>query len=312
MKIKSTVVRQEIDRFKSDILHANYPGIDTFQMEGGSIQGWLFLARIGSYRVIIGSFNRNILYEGLYNPAMLHIGFLLSYGNTAVVQAHHYDAQNISVDLGAVPVHGVLLANSVWGNIYAPEEVILKGVQYSRKSLHASPHLMIGNIQKKLMPLIHMLNEWVNKSIDSWDTNETDIEEARLQGALHNLLSTSFDAQVYEQSFAKGDMFRLALLEKLHKLSRMHRTRPRSLGEICKAVGMKPRTLQKYFHEIYGMGPTEYFRVRRLNGARTDLLKGTSKVSDVAAHWKFNHLGRFSGSYKTLFGESPKITRELA
>ncbi len=310
MKKKSTVVRREFDRFDSSLLHDNYPGIDILQLGGGSIQGWIFLARVGFYQVTIGSFNRDILYEGHYNPAMLHIGFMLYSGHSAVVQAHQYNAKNISVDLGAVPVHGVLLANTVWGNIYAPEKKIMTGVHYSREKLQKFPHLMIGDSEKELIPLTHVLNEWISRPKGLWNINETDMEEAHLQNVLQNLLSTNFDAQVYEQSFAKGDMFRMSLLEKLHKLSQMSKPRPLSLDEICKAVGMKRRTLQKYFHELYGMGPTEYFRVRRLNGARTDLLKGGSKVSDVAAHWNFTHLGRFSGSYKTLFGESPKTTRD--
>ena len=309
MNRKSTIVRQEFDRFSSSILHAIYPQIDLFQMEAGSIQGWFFSAKIGSYQVTIGSFNRNILYEGRYNPEMLHIGFLLHSGNSAMVLAHNYDVNNFSVDLGSVPVHGVLPANIIWANIYAPEQIILADVQYSRKKIQASPHLMIGDSRKKLIPITQLLNEWINRSNDSWNTNETDMA-SRLQYALHNLLSTSFNAEVYEQSFAKGNMFRMSLLEKLHKLSRMSGTRPLSLDEICKAVGMKQRTLQKYFHELYGMGPTKYFRLRRLNGAHTDLLKGTPKVSDVAEKWQFTHLGRFSGSYKILFGESPKTTRE--
>ena len=137
MNRKSTIVRQEFDRFSSSILHANYPQIDIFQLEAGLIQGWLFSARIGSYPVTIGSFNRNILYEGHYNPEMLHIGFLLHSGNSAMVLAHNYDANNFSVDMGSVPVHGVLPANIVWANIYAPEQIILAGVQYSRKKMQA-------------------------------------------------------------------------------------------------------------------------------------------------------------------------------
>ncbi len=206
MKIKSTVVRREYDRFYSSSLHDSYPGIDIFQLGAGSIQGWIFLARIGFYRVIIGSFNRDVLYEGYYNPAMLHIGFMLYSGQSAVVQAHQYNAKNISVDLGAVPVHGVLLANTVWGNIYAPEKIIMTGVHYSRKKLQASPHLMIGDSEKKLIPLTHVLNKWISRPKVSWDINETDMEEAHLQSALQNLLSTSFDAQVYDQSFARGDV----------------------------------------------------------------------------------------------------------
>jgi AraC-like DNA-binding protein len=184
--------------------------------------------------------------------------------------------------------------------MYAPEKIMLKGVHYSREKLRSSHHLIIGDPGKKLLPLIDVLKEWINRPNDSWDINEIDMEEVHLQCVLQNLLSTSFNAQVYEQSFARGDKFRMSLLKKLHKLSRMSETRPLSLDEICMAVGMKRRTLQKYFRELYGMGPTEYFRVRRLNGARTDLLRGVSKISDVAANWEFTH-----------FGESPKTTRGL-
>jgi len=102
----------------------------------------------------------------------------------------------------------------------------------------------------------------------------------------------------------------MRLLEEAHRLERMHKHHPLSLTEICKAAGMKRRTVQKYFNEIYGMGPTEYFRARRLNGARADLLNGAASISKVALRWEFTHLGRFAGSYKTLFGESPKTTRE--
>lgn len=226
-----------------------------------------------------------------------------------MVLAHNYDTDSISVDLGSVPVHGILGANTVWADISAPEQVIMNGVQYSRKEMQASPHLIIGNSREKLILITQLLNKWISLPNGSRNIHEADMA-SRLQCALHNLLSTSFNAEVYEQSFAKGDMFRMSLLEKLHKLSRRYRTQPLSLKEICNGVGMKQRTLQKYFHKLYGMGPTEYFRVRRLNGAHTDLLKGTPKVSDTAKYWQFNHLGRFSGSYKTLFGESPKTTRE--
>lgn len=183
------------------------------------IQGWIFSARICSYRVNIGSFNRSFLYEGHFNPEMLHIGFFLHSRNSSMVLAHNYDTDSISVDLGTVPVHGILAANTVWANISAPEQVIMTGVQYSRKEMQAS----------------------------------------RLQCALHNLLSTSFNAEVYEQSFAKSDMFRMSLLEKLHKLSRRYRTQPLSLKEICNGVELKQRTLQKYFHELLRYGTHRRF-----------------------------------------------------
>jgi AraC family ethanolamine operon transcriptional activator len=84
-----------------------------------------------------------------------------------------------------------------------------------------------------------------------------------------------------------------------------------ALDEICRATRINRRTLQHYFKEMYGMGPTEYFRVRRLNGVRNDLLRAQKDeitVSGIAEQWGFSHMGRFSQHYKRHFGESPSKT----
>ncbi len=293
------------------MVHAGYPEIDLLQLEPGPIRGWVYSATLGRYRVNAGSFNRTTLYEGTYNPGMLHIGFILNPGYSAVVQAHEYDAGAVSVDRGAAPMHEIFPANMTWVNIYAPENTVMEGIQYSKKQLQATPHFVITDCREELIPLADLVNEFIGSPNDSQHTTESQMED-HLRVALHNLLSTHFDAQVHEQPFATGNLFRMHLLEEAHKLALMHKHRPLSLAEICKAAGMKPRTVQKYFREIYGMGPTEYFRVRRLNGARTDLLNGAASVSEVALRWEFTHLGRFAGRYKTHFGESPKETRNRA
>jgi len=309
MGSKSNLALQKFTRFEPGMVHTDFPGIDLLQLEAGSLQGWVFSAMIGPYHVNAGSFNRTLLYEGHYNPDRLHIGFILNPGYSAVVQAHEYDAGTVSVDRGAVPMHEIFPANMAWVNIYAPENTVMEGVQYSKKQLQATPHFVITDCREELVPLAKLINEFVGGSNDDQNENESQKED-RLRATLHNLLSSRFDARMYEEPFATGNLFRMHLLEEAHKLARKHKHKPLSLGEICKAAGMKQRTVQKYFREIYGMGPTEYFRVRRLNGARTDLLNGATSISKVALRWEFPHLGRFAGSYKTLFGESPKTTKD--
>jgi len=242
---------------------------------------------------------------------MLNIGFILNPEYSAVVQAHEYDAGAVSVDWGAVPMHEIFPANMVWANIYAPEKAVMEGIQYSKKQLQTTPHFVTTGCREELIPLADLVNEFIERPNEGQNENESRMED-RLRVALRNLLSTRFDARVHEQPFATGNLFRMRLLKEAHKLARKHKHQPLSLGEICAAVGMKPRTVQKYFREIYGMGPTEYFRVRRLNGARTDLLTGAASVSEVALRWEFPHLGRFAGRYKAHFGESPKETRKRA
>ncbi len=293
------------------MVHAGYPEIDLLQLEPGPIRGWIYSATLGRYRVNAGSFNRTTLYEGTFNPGMLHIGFILNPGYSAVVQAHEYDAGAVSVDQGAAPMHEIFPANMAWANIYAPENTVMEGIRYSKKQLQETPHFVITDCREELIPLADLINAFVGRPNDDQNENESHMED-HLRDALRNLLFTRFDAQMYEKPFATGNLFRMHLLEEAHKLARKHKHKPLSLDEICTTAGMKPRTVQKYFNEIYGMGPTEYFRMRRLNGAHTDLLDGAASVSEVALRWEFPHLGRFAGRYKAHFGESPKETRERA
>jgi len=281
--------------------HAGFPGIDAFQLEAGPLEGWIYSAMVGCYRVTAGCCNRAILYEGIYNLDMLHIGFILNPEHSAVVQAHEYNAASVSVDFGAVPMHDIFPANMAWANISAPEKTLMQGVPYSKNQFTKTPHLMLTHSRSELLPLIDLINQCI-------DGSAPNAIEGHLQAALHSLLSSRFNTSTHKQPFAEGNLHRMHLIKETHKLALSHKHQPLSLDEICAAVGMKPRTVQKYFHEIYGMGPTEYFRVRRLNGARADLLNGAASVSEVALRWEFTHLGRFAGSYKTLFGESPKTT----
>ncbi len=102
------------------------------------------------------------------------------------------------------------------------------------------------------------------------------------------------------------------LMNSSHQLEKEAPRRPLDLKEIIQATGMKTRTLQKYFNALYGMGPTEYFCIRRLNQVRAALMKGdssTTTIQEVARQWGFTHMGRLSLSYKRLFGESPSEMR---
>ena len=59
------------------------------------------------------------------------------------------------------------------------------------------------------------------------------------------------------------------------------------------------------------MSPTRYHLLRRLNGARSELLNAdpeTTSVRQIAHNHKFVELGRFAVAYRTVFGEMPSFT----
>ena len=87
--------------------------------------------------------------------------------------------------------------------------------------------------------------------------------------------------------------------------------RPLSLAEICPAIGVVERTLRVACAKYLGMGPIRYHSLRRMQLARRALLcadPSAATVTRVAADHGFWELGRFSVTYRLLFGETPSET----
>jgi len=86
------------------------------------------------------------------------------------------------------------------------------------------------------------------------------------------------------------------------------------LSELHAICRTSPRTLQRAFIERYQMTPRDYLRTVRLNRARAALQRnGTdSSISEIALACGFNHLGKFSASYRQQFGELPRQTAKLS
>ena len=89
------------------------------------------------------------------------------------------------------------------------------------------------------------------------------------------------------------------------------RERPVSLADLCLAARVSARTLQYAFHDLYGVSPIRYFRLRRLHEAHRCLrtaLPERSAVKRAALGAGLTDLGRFSVEYRALFGQSPSAT----
>ncbi len=294
-----------LDRFEPGLVHTGFPHIDAIQLDRGPFAGWIFTAPVGAYRVNIGTSNRTLLYEGHYNPEMVHVGLIFSQEHAAVVHGHSYSSGLLAIHGKTALMHEIFPPGMAWADISVPETIMLDGIPDLTKRTVDSPRLLLDGSRRELIPLIEVLKECLVSP-------HSQGLSVRLHSALRDVLTRRFAASVELPRFSSGDLFQAHLLEKIHQMVATYKTTPHCLDEICSAVRMKPRTLQKYFYASYGMGPTEYFRIRRLNGARADLLSGGETVSRVALRWKFAHLGRFSGRYKAHFGESPRETLAYA
>lgn len=87
--------------------------------------------------------------------------------------------------------------------------------------------------------------------------------------------------------------------------------RPIHISELCSALKVSRRSLQRAFTETLNMGPITYLRRRRLSAIH-EILKRSDpamvNISQVALEHGFPEPGRFAAYYRSLFRESPSET----
>ena len=101
------------------------------------------------------------------------------------------------------------------------------------------------------------------------------------------------------------------LLDRADAYLRTSISRPFDLSAMAKAIGTSRRSLQRHFADAYGMTPMQWARCVALHHARSRLgasNRGAVTVEAIARECGFQHMGRFSGHYRDLFGEFPSTT----
>jgi AraC family ethanolamine operon transcriptional activator len=83
-----------------------------------------------------------------------------------------------------------------------------------------------------------------------------------------------------------------------------------SSADVATAAGVTIRTLHNAMIAVHGVSLRKFMVLNRLWAARAALSNGrrTERVKTVAFDHGFWHLGRFSRTYQTFFGESPSET----
>ncbi|PCI53948.1 MAG: hypothetical protein COB36_11245 [Alphaproteobacteria bacterium] len=89
-----------------------------------------------------------------------------------------------------------------------------------------------------------------------------------------------------------------------------HLKEPMSIDDLVKITGVSQRSIFEGFRSFRGKTPMKYVLQLRLEKVRKELLNSGPErsVTDIALKWGFSQLGRFSVSYKKVYGESPSDT----
>jgi AraC-like DNA-binding protein len=89
---------------------------------------------------------------------------------------------------------------------------------------------------------------------------------------------------------------------------------PITVSDVAAHLGVSLRTLQAGFRQWRNTTPTAHLRQVRLQLVRDELLRSgeSANVTAIAVRYGFAHLGRFSGQYRSAFGEPPSVTLRRA
>ena len=99
-------------------------------------------------------------------------------------------------------------------------------------------------------------------------------------------------------------------LEQARRWLQAHRNEPYSLQDTARAAATSPRTLLRWFAQVYGQTPQDYLHSLRIAQAQALLQTTYLTVEDVAQQCGYNDTGSFRKVFARLCGVTPGVYRQ--
>ncbi|MGB7159543.1 MAG: helix-turn-helix domain-containing protein [Tepidisphaeraceae bacterium] len=159
------------------------------------------------------------------------------------------------------------------------------------------------------------LRAYVLSVLDIAANTPAALEDERGRKALHDELMVRLAALVTDEQRSVPEPrwvgSRSAIVRRAEEFILAHLADGISIADICAVADVSERSLRLAFHQITGVGPNTYLKVRRLHRVRADLEGADPSVTSIsmtALQWGFWHFGHFTHDYVHLFGERPSDT----
>jgi AraC-like DNA-binding protein len=203
-----------------------------------------------------------------------------------------------------------------WAVLLIPREVLQHGaLQRVGRELRLPSH---GWYSRAAAPAdAQALRDGVASVLGSAASHQGLLSAAQVQAQGELLLGVFIDA-VYAsdsgpESRAVGNWVerqRDAIVRRAERYLKTQLDRAFDSRGLALALGVGERQLERLFRDVYGHGPCHWHQMARLNLARSALLQAgrNDSVTDIATRCGFSHLGRFSVTYRNVFGECPRDT----
>ena len=154
-------------------------------------------------------------------------------------------------------------------------------------------------------------NIMLHTLLEIFNTYGEDVEKEVVASVEEMIISTMTtlisDQEAQVPQCTKGEQTALTIRDKVFK----HMDGQLNSITLAEEYQITTQTLQNSFKSLFGYTPQRFLRLLKLNLVHHELYESTERettVSRVAQKWGFEHMGRLSGYYKELFGETPSVT----
>jgi AraC-like DNA-binding protein len=294
-------------------LNANWSDSEYCQMDAGRFEGRLRQAIIGNTRVMEETQNRTVLKRGAIDAGRCNFAFACGLGGTGRYGEKLLTSSSFS-----------FLPGGEFDIQLPPSSIVVVSLD-CREFMAAAAlagHWIEGNERRSFtwdMPTLRPLTALVEDLLAQDPASphgQNALDAGYLTAMLFECLLIAMDDPSRKEN--RGTMSHVnayCAVRTAREFIDSIPNDPLTVLDLCRALGVSRRTLQRSFAEIHGIAPLAYLRYVRLNRARRDLLQACdawTSVANVATHWGFWHLGRFSLDYRRLFGELPSDTLRRA
>lgn len=289
--------------------------LDVVPLAVGKLHGALTHFGVASLSMTLGQFSSGIRTKGLINQDKVTLGLLMSSAGRVSQWWRDVEPGDVSIFPPGAHSDAIYSGGASYLAISITPSDLMLWLRYEDR-LADPPFWNVRNLRRvdpiigdetrrRLTRIITGLQRKTSvPSPQAADFLQRSITEAFLTNALHGTSDNG-------RSRCTG----ARLVSEAENYMDAAGGRPVHISELWSALKASRRTLHRAFVDTLNMGPIAYLRRRRLTAIHTILKRAdfaTIAIADVAFEHGFFDPGRFSGYYRSLFGEAPSETRRSA
>jgi AraC-like DNA-binding protein len=285
--------------------------VDVIDTGPGPFHAWVTRVNLNRIWMQRGSESVPFLARIKHPAERIGISFLKPASAQSMLQATMVSHHDLAMLSCGQPISSRSLGGSEWATISLPaDDFIAFGRTFLNRDVdvpgpfHISlpSALAMGRLQRIHETIIHLAR--TKPQVFVGRNAVRDFEEQ----LLHALFATLSAGKVVGSDSCAHHA---KVLAQFQEYLEAHPENAPHMTDVCSAIGVAGRTLRFVCSRYLGMSPKRYLKFRRMHLARRALIHGTSDsttVTNVAMQFDFWELGRFSVTYRTMFGESPAET----